>query len=252
MTDGAIQFARYAYPPNALGYCGPSDHLSLLEYGSTGVRDAGLVALIREFEGAWPYLELIGESTGLNPLDRRVVSAYWLGGPLLERVPAGALGRSLIDRFGKRAGTSWDALEGAVELGLKPSHAFHVFCVYPWVGLMRSGTVDQPLHVLDRCRIRLAEVVAPHDDEVEVMFRPLKFEDDELQMGDTETEMLRWGRNGRSLVPELRSGDIVSAHWGWACERIGRAEVGRLEHETRRAIEYANTVLARPRTGVFA
>ena len=35
MNDaGAAMFARYAYPPNELGYCGPGDGRDLLEYVS--------------------------------------------------------------------------------------------------------------------------------------------------------------------------------------------------------------------------
>ena len=31
MTAGPVVFARYAYPPNALGYCGPADSGALLK-----------------------------------------------------------------------------------------------------------------------------------------------------------------------------------------------------------------------------
>ena len=80
-TNGAILFARYAYPPNELGYCGPPDHRALLDYGAERAFDQGLVELARGFAGAWPYLEFIATSTGIgSPLDRRVVEAYWLGG----------------------------------------------------------------------------------------------------------------------------------------------------------------------------
>ena len=42
--------------------------------------------MAREFAGAWPYLELIAHGTGLDdPLDRRVVEAYWVGSPRLDR-----------------------------------------------------------------------------------------------------------------------------------------------------------------------
>ena len=107
-TNGAILFARYAYPPNELGYCGPPDHKALLEYGSERTFDAGLVELARGFAGAWPYLEFIAAATGIRtPLDRRVVEAYWLGGELLERIDMVRFGNSLLDRFRKRAGQGW-------------------------------------------------------------------------------------------------------------------------------------------------
>ena len=34
ILPGPVLFARYAYPPNALGYCGPDDPAALL--GMTG------------------------------------------------------------------------------------------------------------------------------------------------------------------------------------------------------------------------
>ena len=34
---GPLLFARYAYPPNERGYCGPADSRALLEYGAAGV-----------------------------------------------------------------------------------------------------------------------------------------------------------------------------------------------------------------------
>jgi hypothetical protein len=40
-----------------------------------------------------------------------------------------------------------------------PHHSFHVFGVYPWLGLLREGRSVEPLRVLDRCRIRWGQVV---------------------------------------------------------------------------------------------
>ena len=67
-------FVRYAYPPNALGYCGPDDFAAFREYAVAGVADQGLVQLAQAFSGAWPYLELISAGCGIgDPLDHRVV-----------------------------------------------------------------------------------------------------------------------------------------------------------------------------------
>ena len=107
-ADGPLLFARYAYPPNQLGYCGGDDPGALLEQTSAGVVDGGLRQALRAFEGAWPYLELIAAANGIDdPLDARVVEAYWLGSPLLERVGTTLLGGSLDERFRHRAGRSW-------------------------------------------------------------------------------------------------------------------------------------------------
>ena len=76
MTPGPLLFARYAYPPNALGLCGSEESRALLEYGHAGASDEGLGELARAFEGAWPYLTLIAGANGIrDPLDARVVEA---------------------------------------------------------------------------------------------------------------------------------------------------------------------------------
>ena len=86
-TDGATVFVRHAFAPNSLGYCGPPHSDSLFEYAVTGRNDHEVARLATEFSGAWPYLRLIAEAAGINdPLDRRVVEAYWIGSPLLQRI----------------------------------------------------------------------------------------------------------------------------------------------------------------------
>jgi len=67
---GPLLFARYAYPPNALGYCGPGDSAGFLGLASEGVDLRGLSRLAAQFEGAWPYLQLIAGCNGIaEPLD---------------------------------------------------------------------------------------------------------------------------------------------------------------------------------------
>ncbi|PRC46594.1 hypothetical protein C6A85_89300, partial [Mycobacterium sp. ITM-2017-0098] len=84
---GHALFARYAFPPNELGYCGPPGT------GTLPGGDAGHLAdYAREFDGAWPYLSAIAHATGTpDPLDEEVVRSYWVGGPLLDRVDPPAL-----------------------------------------------------------------------------------------------------------------------------------------------------------------
>ena len=112
--SGPVLFARYAYSPNRLGLCGPDDAESLFGEATTGGDERELRRLAQGFEGAYPYLELIARANGLpDPLDARVVDAYWLGSPLLERVTPGLLADSLRSRFragsGRQPGAGWKA-----------------------------------------------------------------------------------------------------------------------------------------------
>lgn len=220
-VPGPVLFARYAYPPNELGYCGPSDPGALLESASDGAELAELSHLARGFAGAWPYLELIAGCNGLtNPLDVRVVEAYWLGNALLKNVPASALLSSLSDRFGHRTGRRFGAVASAVPLGAVCQHSFHVFAVYPWLGLLRAGMEEEPLRVLDRCRIRWGRVEAVIGDLVTVRTRVLAFDGSRLILGPEEMEVARHSLHGNGLAPVVSVGDAVSLHWDWVCDRL--------------------------------
>jgi hypothetical protein len=224
----------------------------MFEYGTEGVVDGGLRALARDFDGAWPYLELIAHATGKDPLDNDVVEAYWIGNRLLDRVDISAFGHSMEERFRGRAGMSWDAVSDAVAAGAKPSHSFHVFCVYPWVGLMRTASTKEPLRVLDQCRVRWGTVMKIEGDVAAVESRPLMFDGDRLSMGPAHVERVVWAREGLGFAQRLNPGDQVAMHWDWVCERLGPAAVRFLKKETIAALRLTNGVLARPRTGILA
>lgn len=241
MTSGPVLFARFTYPPNVLGYCGPDDHRALLEYGATGEEDGGLRELARGFEGAWPYLELIAAANHLaDPLDRRVVEAYWIGNPLLDRVPPALLGPSLEARFRRPAGRGWEHLAEVVAHGARPHHAFHVFGVYPWVGLLRSGVVDQPLHVLDRCRVRWGRVVTCSDGHAIVRSRPLAWDGRALALGPPRVETATAAEDGTGFVADLAPGDWVALHWDWVCERLTPGQLRALRRATAEQLALVN------------
>lgn len=228
-TSGALRFAAYAYPPNALGHCGPDASQQLLQQVAAGVDDPDLRRLARGFEGAWPYLELIAAANGLrDPLDSRVVEAYWVGNSLLDRVGPRMLGDSLEHRFRGRAGRSWSRLVDAVPAGAVPHHSFHVFGIYPWVGLLREGRVDEPLHVLDRCRVRWGQVVELRGAQALVASRPLRWDGHRILLGPPRPEQVVLRVDGLALVGPVRVGDWCSLHWDWVCERLSPRQLASL------------------------
>lgn len=242
MTEpGPLLFARYAYPPNALGYCGADETRTLLEYGNARVSDPGLAELARTFEGAWPYLTLIAGSSGItDALDPRVVEAYWVGNDLLDRVTPDSLARHVEDRFRGRIGRSWERLLDAVAAGAVPHHSFHVFAVYPWLGLLRTGAVDEPLHVLDRCRTTPALVHSVEGDTARVLLRPLVWNGRTLGLGPFELRDVRWQDDGLALTTGLEPGDRVSLHWDFVCDRLTPRAAAVLDRVTRRALDAVN------------
>jgi Family of unknown function (DUF6390) len=245
--DGAVLFARFAYPPNALGLCGPADSAALLEQASGRVSDGGLRQLARGFEGAWPYLELIAGCNNIeNPLDARVVEAYWIGNRLLDRVPVAKLGSSLEARFRRRAGRDWSRISEPLEAGARPHHNFHVFSIYPWVGLLRRGHGGEPLRILDRCRVRWGRVEQVIGDHVVVRSSPLRWNGSALTLGPPLRETVAWRHDGHALIPAPSSGSWVAMHWDWLCDALTPARLRALRAETAGQLAAVNYGVAHP------
>ncbi len=239
---GAVRFARYAYAPNALGHCGPPDARGLLEQAATGDSDGDLRHLASAFEGAWPYLQLIAAANRIaDPLDERVVEAYWIGNRLLDAVPPRVLRAALTERFAARLGRDLSALTDTLPAGAAPHHAFHVFSVYPWVGLLRRVAIDEPLRVLDRCRISWGRVVTASADRAVVRTRPLTWDGASLALGPPAPASFVTANDGYGFVDDLRPGDVVSLHWNWVCERLTPRAAASLRHITARQLDVVNS-----------
>ena len=270
--SGAVLFARYAYPPNELGYCGPADAAGMLRAisrdGATDGVDpvdpahqadpvdlaheadpVDLVERARDFDGAWVYLELLAEAAGVEePLDPRVVEAYWVGNDLLDRLDQARFERHVRARFDAQVAGRWRSLE--VTTGPAhpcANHSFHVFEVYPWVGLLHSGSTT-PVRVLDQCRIRWGTVLRIDGDEVVVRSQPLVWDGRALALGPARQERARWSAGGHALAHNLRPGQQVSLHWDWVCDVLTPAARRALGHYTAGQLAATNTWLASTRT----
>jgi hypothetical protein len=233
-------FARYAWPPNRLGLCGPDLGGDLAEGAAAG--DEGYLRnAARGFEGAFPYLRLIADANGIrDPLDARVVDAYWLGNGLLDAVPSRQLRVSIEERFRSRLPRAeWRWLAAAAVAG-HPLHAFHVLDVFPRVGLMRGGRggADGVLETIEACRIRWGTVEHVSGDWLTVSAVPLVMRSGRLALAPARPEVITSWSRGADQGPAV--GDVVSIHWSWACERLSRDAATRLHRWTARALEVAN------------
>jgi hypothetical protein len=236
--SGPVRFARFAFPPNRLGYCGPGDGGDLAHY-TRGHEDPGLREIAAGFEGAFPYLQLLaGSNHRADPLDADVVEAYWIGNDLLDRVPVGEFGRSIDARFRARAGTAWRHIDGSIAEGVA-NHSYHVLHVMPWAGLLRDGIVDEPLRIVDRCRVSWGTVLEPADGNeddpdhrggrVLVSRLPLVWSGTRLEFGAPVVEAL-------DSPIDVHPGDTVAIHWDWICERLEPRQLDWLRRVTRRQL----------------
>jgi len=162
---------------------------------------------------------------------------------LLDRVEPAACSEELRERF---AGQSTSGLnpgptKPAAETLLH--HGFHVFTIYPWVGMLGGDNEAVAASVLDNCRIRSGEVTVIEGDELEVLSQPLTWDGREPGSRAAQLERVRWADAGRSLLDDVRPGQHVALHWSWACDQLTADQQGRLEH-TRRQLDVTNEWLA--------
>lgn len=235
LPPGHALFARYAFPPNELGYCGPADAGVLLR----GDNPAEVAAHAREFDGTWPYLRAIAQAAGIaNPLDADVVRSYWVGGPLLHRVDPAALLATLRAAFkGQVTGLLADLTQPA---GVLAHHSFHVFVVYPWVRFLDRDPTT-PVRVMQDCRIRWGTVESVDTEHIVMRSHPLTYDAGVLTLGQAVPERVRWSKDGASLTAAPAPGDTVSAHWDWVCAALTDAETAALADATQVSLDLANT-----------
>jgi hypothetical protein len=245
VIPGLLLFARYAYPPNRLGYCGPGDNAALFGYLLENRVDEGLTRLAERFEGAYPYLRLIAHANGLSdPFDRGVVEAYWVGNRLLDRVGAHSLFDSLRERFRPRMDArAFSRMTALLSDGTRPHHNFHVFDVYRRAGLMRDDRATIAVERMDACRVSWGRVVLVDGAEVMVQRSPLVLKGGRLALGPAVPVRVLRRIDGRGYLDEFSPGEVVSVHWNWVCDRLAPQALHELARATRRAIAHANRTM---------
>jgi hypothetical protein len=235
-------FARYAYAPNALGYCGPPLGATLQDGSVEEVRSAAT-----KFSGAWPYLQVLSTMTGIpDPLDYRLVESYWLGGGVGAGLDPDEFVDQLLAIIGPQAGRCWSHLGPELVSEAAANHCFHVFGVYPWSRLLGKGLDEHPLGVLDNCRIAWGTVLYRDGDNVEVSCPRLVWDGRVLDLSEPSARRLDVWADGYSAVPDVAVGDEVAIHWGRLCGRLQPEQIQALADATTRQLGVTNQRLVQP------
>jgi hypothetical protein len=237
-AQGTLLAAQYSFAPNRLDLCGPRETPALLDYLAEQASDRGLEHILRQFAGAYPYLTFIAASNGVDdPFDRRVVEAYWVGNPFLDRVRMTDFLQHVDDRFQHRVPRKlFEAVLGQIPEGARAHHNFHVFAMP-----IRTGRLDMAhtLRTMDECRISWGRITAVLEDDLSVARRPLVLRNDALALGEPESRLVRWRFDGKAFL-HPRPGDVVSIHWGCACDRLTAVQLHHLRRETLVHLALAN------------
>ena len=240
--DGCALGARFSLATNRLQYCGPADaEPALYEVATRGTGTERARAALARFEALYPYLEAIGAKHDLDPLDPRVVEAYWIGNELLE--PFGPADfRGILERLRRRGLPRSTAarLSGRLPERPIPHHTFHV--TFVGVGEV-TGHVETTLANMDRCRPSEARVLRVDAETLSVAVRGLELRGGRLELGPERPVEVRYDP---ALTPNVRAGDRIAVHWGLPALLLspGRAEA--LARWTQRSLHATNSVTGGP------
>lgn len=228
--------ALYGLRPHELGLCGPKkakERQLLKKFLRGGLPAARIKPILKEFKGAYPYYQLIAESNKIkNPFDRRVVSAYWLGNKLLDRVKVDDSRKMMIEKFsGPGLLSKKVAQKKAREIpeNSKPHHSFHVLII----GSV-TGSIDfKNMELRDICRIGWGKIkklkIKNKKLKISVRYQPLIEANEKLKLGKPIKKEINWNRD---LAPKVKVGDWVSFHWNYLVQVLTPIEVANLKKYT--------------------
>jgi hypothetical protein len=242
--DGILRCSKYAFGPNRLHYCGPDKNREIFSYIEADEADDELVRLMSQFETMYPYLLHIANANHIkDPLDDRVVEAYWIGNELLEKIPKQKFyahlldGLRLRDKFGTKA---FNLIAGKIDLGAVPHHSFHVLDIWRRTGhLEREHTLES----MDSCRISLGKIVSVSGPFITVLTEPLVYENGKLALGTAIEKKLVRQLESDYDIEQLKTGDLITIHWNVICEKITKRQADNLRKYTMKHILLANETL---------
>lgn len=229
--------ARFAYPPNALSYCGTSAFektFAKFLRDKNPVNRKALENSIRVFRAHYAYLKLIARANHLQPFDYKVCEAFWLGSRLLEKVEKEQIAKLILTEFCGPGllskGRAKRLAEGLTE-NFVPHHSFHPLYIHSI-----SGVVPPTVKTSDNCRVSWGKVLRKSDRNVEVQSQKLVKKNGGLQLVPCHR---KW-KTADFL--KCSKGDLVVAHWGVAVAKISSSQAKHLEKYTLKNISAANSL----------
>lgn len=238
MKDGLDLAIRFSYRVNHLRYCGPKEaEEAFTAYLERKEHPQHVKECLRRFEGLLPYLDAIAKKHHKDLFDYEVIEAYWVGNELLEGWTTKEL-CGILDALEKRGLPPSHVKEKKKQLieGMFPHHAWNVFFV--GVGKI-TGAVPTTLMNMNKCRPSWGTVLEVKEDTLKVRMNEVIFQNKLFLLGK-ETE------NDASYLPsmlkEVKPGDAVALHWGFAGLILSKEQQEQLEQYTRRLLSILNCV----------
>jgi hypothetical protein len=232
--SGARLAILYGYVPCQLGLCGPEDtkKRKIISRYLKGEKklESEIKKILIEFKGAYPYYQLIASSNKIkNPLDYKVVEAYWVGNKLLEKVKISDFREMILKDFVTLGKVSKKKVDNLPQKALA-YHSFHVLHLGSVTG--RTKLVGK---ALDFCRPSWGEVVKIHGDKnlLTIRYKPLKI-GKKTVLGKLALKEIKWNKD---ILSKIKTGEWVSMHWNTAIDRLTPSRVKNIEKYTQKTLE---------------
>lgn len=241
---GVLFHAKHAYMPNVLGYCGPEERGKILKGIEKGEAGDDLVTTLKDFEAAYPFLKLIARNNGKEAFDYSVPEAYWIGNELLEKVPAtdfhGFARNELKGMGNERTRAVLRKMNGPA----LPHHSFYVMSTYavpgPGNGPDLSNEASKKIAALiDSCRISWGRVVRVGTEDLRVELKPLVIDGGRLGLGKPVVRRVKYNADVKPFG-SVSPGDVVSVHWGYACDVLTPRQARNIRKYTEADIRLVN------------
>lgn len=230
--SGARSAILYGFTPCQLGLCGPGDKKKkkiISRYlGGEKKLKRETEKILKEFKGAYSYYQLIARSNKINnPLDEKVVEAYWTGNNLLDKVPISNFKKMMKNEFLPLGKMPKEKIKNLPNFAL-PFHNFHVL----FIGSV-TGRFKETKKGLDLCRISWGKVKKIKSSSIDVKYQPIKLEKKIALSKKSIIKEVKWNKN---ILPEVKIGDWISMHWNTAIQVLKPNEIKNL-------IIYTNKIL---------
>jgi len=236
MSKSGIRLAiRYGYVPCQLGLCGPGTKTTKQIITRYLKGDDSLEKKVRkileDFKGAFSYFKLIAASNGIaDPLELKVVEAYWTGNSLLSKVSS--------DKFSKMMEKEFLPLGKMSEIKIKklpknaiPFHTLHVL----FIGSV-TGKFEATKKGLDICRPSWGKVEKIFKNKITVIRQPIKF-GNKLALDKPARTVVSWNKY---ILPKIEINDWISIHWNTAIEALSPEKIKNISKYTQKTLEIIN------------
>src|SRR5208337_5414254 len=127
--------------------------------------------------------------------------------------------------------------------------ALHVFNAFSTMGTVPDasanamGPDDQVGELMDKCRISWGKILSSDKEgNLTVEYEPIQRRDGLLSFGQPTHTRVVSRINGRSFMNDLKPGDWISFHWGFACSKLSPKQITDLKKYTYMDMAVANAV----------